>query len=257
MRGRLRRSEIPSGGGDRQASAATIAVTGVSLSFFQGITALSHDVQPVDIAARESALKLQQANITADPDTLRLLLTEARSHHAWQDKPVDETLLRELYDIAKMGPTSMNQQSMRVVFVRSPEARERLKPCLKPTNIAKMMGAPVTAILAYDMKFYEKLPKVFAHNPDAKKIFEGDEVATRANGFRNSTLQGAYFMIAARALGLDVGAMSGFDNAAVDEAFFADTSLRSNFILNIGYADTSKLMHRLPRLDFDEVCQFL
>ncbi len=218
---------------------------------------MNHDIQPADIAARAEALKLQQANLRADPDTLRLLLTKARSHHAWQDKPVDEALLREVYEIAKMGPTSMNQQSMRVVFVRSDEARERLKPCLKDTNVAKMMGAPVTCIIAYDMAFYEKLPKVFSHNPGAKKIFEADEAATRANGFRNSTLQGAYFMIAARAVGLDVGAMSGFDNAKVDEAFFANSTLRSNFILNIGYADTDKLMHRLPRLDFDEVCQFI
>ncbi len=218
---------------------------------------MSTDFERQSEEAQAAALQLQQEHIQADPDTLRLMLTEARTHHAWQDKPVTEDTLRRLYDIAKMGPTSMNQQPMRVIFVQSQEAKEQLKSCLMEANVPKMMSAPVTAIIAYDLEFYKDLPKQFPANPNAPALFRDNATAAQVNAFRNGTLQGAYFMLAARAVGLDVGGMSGFDNAKVDAAFFEETSLRSNFLCNLGYADTSKVSRRLPRRDFDESCKIL
>ncbi len=210
-----------------------------------------------DNAAREAAKSLQNEGLTADDDTLRLLFTEARTHYGWQDRDVSEDTLKALYDIAKMGPTSMNQQPMRVIFIRSPEAKDRLEPALFDANRPKMRAAPVTAIIAHDLNFFEELPRTFPPNPDAKDIFANNATAAQVNAFRNGTLQGAYFMLAARAVGLDVGAMSGFDNAKVDEEFFHGTSLKSNFLVNLGYADTSKIFRRLPRLDYADVCQTL
>ncbi len=208
-----------------------------------------------DEAAREAARALQAQGLTADETTLKLLFTEARTHYGWQERDVSEDTLRALYDIAKMGPTSMNNQPMRVVFVRSAEAKDRLAPCLIPTNEAKMRTAPVTAIIAYDLNFWEVLPRNFPPNPAAQDIFKNNATAAQVNAFRNGTLQGAYFMLAARAVGLDVGGMSGFDNAKVDEEFFHGTSLKSNFLVNLGYADTSRIFRRLPRMSFDEVCE--
>lgn len=210
-----------------------------------------------DEAARAEALALQNEAIKPDLNTLRLLLTGARTHYGWQDKPVDSALLRELYDLMKMGPTSMNQQPLRVLFVQSDEGKQRLKPCLMDANIPKMLAAPVTAILAFDENFFELLPRVFPANPNASDMFRNNPSAAQANAFRNSTLQGAYFMMAARAVGLDVGAMSGFMNPKVDEEFFHGTSLKSNFLVNLGYAETSKIFRRLPRLEFEEVCEFV
>lgn len=207
--------------------------------------------------ARKAAQILQDEQIAVDTATLRLLLTEARTHYGWQDKPVGENTLRELYELAKMGPTSMNQQPMRVLFIQSADAKDRLEPCLMPPNRPKMRTAPVTAIIAYDLNFWEELPRLFPPNPDAQDNFRNNTTAAQVNAFRNGTLQGAYFMIAARAVGLDVGAMSGFDNAKVDEEFFHGTSLKSNFLVNLGYADTSKIFRRLDRLEYDEVCQTL
>ncbi|MEM8823362.1 MAG: malonic semialdehyde reductase [Pseudomonadota bacterium] len=192
-----------------------------------------------------------------DSYTLRVLLTEARTHYGWKDTPVEDDTLRALYDIAKMGPTSMNQQPMRVLFLKSSEEREKLRPALMEGNIPKTMSAPVTAIVAYDTKFYENLPTLFPPNPDAKGLFEGNEAMAQANAFRNGSLQGAYFIIAARAVGLDAGPMSGFQNPVVDEAFFAGTTWKSNFLCNLGYADTSKIFRRLPRLEFDDVARIL
>ncbi|MEM7711523.1 MAG: malonic semialdehyde reductase, partial [Pseudomonadota bacterium] len=186
---------------------------------------------------------------------LQLLFTEARTHYGWQERDVGEETLRDLYEIAKMGPTSMNNQPMRVLFVRSTEAKDRLAQCLMPANEPKMRTAPVTAIIAYDLNFWEELPRNFPPNPDAADIFRNNATAAQVNAFRNGTLQGAYFMLAARAVGLDVGAMSGFDNAKVDEEFFHGTSLKSNFLVNLGYADTSKIFRRLPRMSFDEICE--
>lgn len=213
------------------------------------------DNEALDAEARGVAQALQDAQITVDQDTMRLILTEARTHYGWKERDVSEETLRELYDIAKMGPTSMNQQPMRIIFVRSQEAKDRLAPCLMPPNVPKMQAAPVTAIIAYDQNFWEELPKLFPPNPNASDIFRNNSTAAQINAFRNSTLQGAYVMIAARAVGLDVGAMSGFDNAKVDEEFFHGTSLKSNFLMNLGYADTTKIFRRLPRFEFEDVCQ--
>lgn len=210
-----------------------------------------------DQSARDAAAAFQAKGLTADDTTLALLFGEARTHYGWQDRDVAEETLRAMYEIAKMGPTSMNQQPMRVVFVRSDAAKDRLEPCLFDANRPKMRTAPVTAIIAHDLNFWEELPNVFPPNPDAQEIFKNNATAAQVNAFRNGTLQGGYVMLAARAVGLDVGAMSGFDNMKVDEEFFHGTSLKSNFLINLGYADTSKIFRRLPRLDYETVCETL
>ena len=187
-----------------------------------------------------------------EPVHLDLLFREARTHNKWQDKPVTDETLRELYEILKFGPTSANSSPARFVFIRTPEGKEKLRPALSSGNTEKTMTAPVTVIVAYDPKFYDKLPKLFPHNQDAVSWFSSNDSLAATTAFRNGTLQGAYLMMAARALGLDVGAMSGFDNAKVDEAFFSFNGWRSNFLVNIGYGDPAGLFNRSPRLDFDE-----
>jgi 3-hydroxypropanoate dehydrogenase len=190
-------------------------------------------------------------------DDLDLIFRHARTHNAWLDKPVDDALLKQIYDLAKMGPTSANMCPMRIVFVKSREAKERLKPTLDPGNVDKTMKAPVTAVIGMDVHFYEQLPKLFPH-ADAKAWFKVlPETVLEYIALRNSSLQGAYFMLAARALGLDCGPMSGFNNAQVDAAFFAGTTVKSNFLCNLGYGDASKLYPRSPRLDFEEACQLV
>ncbi len=186
--------------------------------------------------------------------TLAQIFTEARTHNYWQPKEVPDALLTEIYDIMKFGPTSANCSPLRIVFVKSKEAKEKLKPTLDKGNVEKTMAAPVTAIFANDMEFYEKLPKLFPHT-DAKSWFVGKPEYIKTTAFRNGSLQAAYFMIAARAKGLDCGPMSGFDNAKLDEAFFKGTAYKSNFICNLGYGDASKLHPRSPRLDFAETCK--
>ncbi|WP_306145369.1 malonic semialdehyde reductase [Roseibium sp. MMSF_3412] len=218
---------------------------------------MSDPFEAAHAEAREAARAFQVMEHAADPTTLELLFTAARTHYGWQNRDVSEETLHALYDIAKMGPTSMNQQPMRVLFIRSEEAKDRLEPCLMEANRPKMRTAPVTAIIAYDLNFWEELPKLFPPNPGAQDIFRNNSTAAQVNAFRNGTLQGAYFMLAARAVGLDVGAMSGFDNNKVDEEFFHGTSLKSNFLVNLGYADTSKIFRRLPRFDYADVCQTL
>ena len=184
-----------------------------------------------------------------------LLFRNARSHSDWQDKPVDDGLLRQVYDLAKMGPTSANMCPLRTIFVKSLEAKERLKPALHAGNVNKVMTAPVTAIFGMDIRFYEKLPQLFPH-ADARSWFKDlPEPVLEYIALRNSSLQGAYFMLAARSLGLDCGPMSGFDNAKVDAEFFAGTTIKSNFICALGYGDASKLHPRSPRLTFEEACQ--
>ena len=184
-----------------------------------------------------------------------LLFRDARTHMAWLDKPVDDDLLRQIYDLAKMGPTSANTSPMRVVFVKSAAAKEKLKPTLDAGNVAKTMAAPVTAIVGMDVHFYEMLPKLFPHT-DARSWFKSiPDEKLEYLALRNSSLQGAYLMLAARGLGLDCGPMSGFNNAKVDELFFAGTTTKSNFLCNLGYGDGSKLHPRAPRLDFDEACR--
>lgn len=192
--------------------------------------------------------------MTALDDTaLRQLFLDARSHNAWQDRAVDEATLRRLWDLARMPPTSANSNPARVVFVTSPEGKEKLRPALSPGNLDKTMGAPVTAIIAHDSRFTELLPKLFPH-ANAREWFEGNDALMAETAFRNGTLQGAYLMLAARALGLDVGPMSGFDKAKVDAAFFPDGRFKSNFLCNLGYGDPAALFPRNPRLDFAEAC---
>jgi 3-hydroxypropanoate dehydrogenase len=191
-----------------------------------------------------------------DPKSLDTLLRDARSHNGFQDKPVSDAQLREIYDLMKWGPTSSNSQPVRIVFVRTKEGKEKLRPALSSGNMDKTMAAPVTAVVAYDSRFYEHLPRTFPHNPTAQYWFsgEGKEDVAFKTAFRNGSLQGAYLMIAARAIGLDVGAMSGFNNDIVDQNFFPDGRYKSNFLCNIGYGDPSKLFNRSPRLDFEDVC---
>jgi 3-hydroxypropanoate dehydrogenase len=182
------------------------------------------------------------------------LFREARTHNRWYPEPVTDEQLHELYDLLKFGPTSANSSPARFVFVRTREGKERLAPALSSGNLDKTMSAPVTVIVAYDPRFYEKLPQLFPHNSDAVSWFTSNESLAATTAFRNGTLQGAYLMIAARALGLDVGAMSGFDNAKVDAAFFAGNGWRSNFLVNIGHGDPTGVFNRSPRLSFNEAC---
>jgi 3-hydroxypropanoate dehydrogenase len=187
---------------------------------------------------------------------LDLLFRNARTQNGWLDKPVDDALLRRVYDLAKMGPTSANMCPLRIVFVKTPEGKEKLRPCLDAGNVDKTMKAPVTAILGMDVRFYEQLPKLFPH-VDAKAWFKDlPENVLEYIALRNSSLQGAYFMLAARSQGLDCGPMSGFNNAKVDAAFFAGTTVKSNFLCSLGHGDPSKVYPRLPRLSFDEACRF-
>lgn len=186
-----------------------------------------------------------------------LLFTEARTANRFQDKPVDPALLRELYDLMKWGPTSMNACPVRIAFLTTAEARARLRPALFDGNLARADSAPVVAVIGYDLTFFEYLPRLYPPAPENKKIFEDNELAAQIAGLRNSTLQGAYFIIAARALGLDCGPMSGFDNTRVDQEFFAGTQVKSNFLCTLGYADAERHYPRGPRFDFDEVCQVL
>ena len=192
-------------------------------------------------------------NTAISNESIRQLFTGARTHHAWQDKPVDDGLLHEIYDLAKWGPTSANSLPMRIVFVKSNSAKEKLMPALAGSNVEQVRAAPVTAIVAYDQKFYDQLPTLFPAF-DARSLFASNPSLSEQTAFRNSSLQGAYFILAARALGLDTGPMSGFDNAKVDQAFFENSSWKSNFLCNIGYGDAAKLHPRGPRLGFDQAC---
>jgi len=205
--------------------------------------------------AQRDIRALRQQVGALDAPSIDLILRKARSHYAWQDKPVPEALLRELHDIMIMGPTSMNGCPARFVYVTSQDGKARLAKSLKPKNVEKVMSAPVTVIIAYDLDFWRRLPELFPHE-DRRPMFEGKPEHIETTAFRNGTLQGAYFMIAARALGLDVGAISGFSNAVVDEEFFAGSTWRSNFLCNLGYADETALFQRLPRFSFDDVSRF-
>jgi len=191
-----------------------------------------------------------------DEAALDLLFRNARTHNSWHGEPVPDAVLRQAYDLARMAPTSANCSPMRIVFVRSAAAKQRLRPALSQGNLAKTMKAPVTAIIAHDMEFYELLPRLFPQ-ADARSWFAGKEETIRVTACRNGSLQGAYFIIAARALGLDCGPMSGFDNAKVDAAFFPDGCFKSNFLINLGYGDGNNLRPRNPRLDFAEACAIL
>jgi 3-hydroxypropanoate dehydrogenase len=189
-------------------------------------------------------------------EALDQIFREGRTHNAWLDRPVDDATLRALYDLAKMAPTSANCSPMRLVFIKSLEAKERLRPTLSAGNLDKTMSAPVTAIVASDSRFYDELPKLFPH-VDARSWFTSNAELAQLTAFRNSSLQGGYLILAARSLGLDCGPMSGFDNAALDREFFPDGRYRSNFLLNLGYGDPAKLWPRNPRLAFDEACKIV
>ncbi len=192
---------------------------------------------------------------TLNDAALAQLFGDARTHNTWLDKPVGDETLLALYEQLKWGPTSANCSPARFVFVKSAEAKARLEPAMDAGNREKTMAAPVTVIVAADHAFYEKLPKLFPHQPAARSWFEGKPAAIEAAAFRNSSLQGAYLMLAARALGLDCGPMSGFNQQMVNEAFFAGTEVRSNFLINLGYGDPAGLFPRGPRLSFDEACR--
>jgi 3-hydroxypropanoate dehydrogenase len=195
---------------------------------------------------------------TLDQAALDQLFFQARTQNGWLPTPVSDDQLRAIYAIMRMGPTSANTCPARILFVRTPEARARLLPALSAGNVDKTKAAPVTAIIGYDTQFYEWMPKkLFAHRPEMADNYAKNSALAQITAFRNGTLQGAYFMLAARAVGLDVGGMSGFDNAKVDAEFFPDGRVKSNFLCNLGHGDPSKVMQRLPRLEFDEACRLL
>jgi 3-hydroxypropanoate dehydrogenase len=206
-----------------------------------------------------------------DDSALDAIFRDARTYAKWQPRPVADETLRELYEVLKWAPTSANAAPARFAFLRSKEAKERLRPALAPLNVEKTMTAPVTVIVAYDVRFYEHLPRLFPHSPDMAKLFENNPDLIDTTAKRNASLQGAYLILAARSLGLDCGPMSGFDNAKVDEEFFAagkpcfgcdqeffpEGHVKSNFLCNLGYGDPSGLHPRLPRLPFSEACSLL
>ena len=191
-----------------------------------------------------------------DDRSLDVIFREARTHNVWLDKPVSDALLHQVYDLMKWAPTSANSSPARIVFVRSAAAKQRLLPAVSPGNLDKTRAAPVTAIIAYDTEFYEKLSVLFPHE-DARSWFAGNQPLIDTTAFRNGTLQGAYLILAARALGLDAGPMSGFDNAKVDKEFFPGGKVKSNFLVNLGYGDHAELFPRNPRLPFAEAAQIL
>ncbi|NNB88242.1 malonic semialdehyde reductase [Corallococcus exiguus] len=194
-------------------------------------------------------------NTALDTDSLEQLFTEARTHSGWRDRPVTDETLRRIYELARMAPTAVNSQPVRLVFVRSREAKERLKPALSPGNVDKTMQAPVTVIVAYDTAFHEQMPKLFPAR-DMKSVFAAMTPEAREQAaFMNGTLQGGYVILAARSLGLDCGPMGGFDKAKVDEAFLQGTGWKSNFLINLGYGDPAKLFPRNPRLSFEDACR--
>ena len=209
-----------------------------------------------DLKAQQAILDARNRVQSLDDRGLDLLFREARSHNGWQDRPVPESLLRQLFKLTKMGPTSANCSPLRIVFLTSAQAKERLAPALSSGNKTKTLTAPVVAILGYDTCFYDHMKTLFPH-VDAKPWFTSSEALALETAFRNSTLQGAYLILAARGLGLDTGPMSGFNNAKVDAEFFAGTPIKSNFICALGYGDAAKVMKRHPRFKFDDVCQII
>ena len=196
-------------------------------------------------------------NAPLDSAAVRQLFLAARSQNKWLDKPVSDEQLRDLYELVKWGPTSMNCSPMRLNFVRSPEARERLLSTVSPGNHEKVRTAPVVAIVGYDTHFFDKFAQLFPHRPDAGKIFHDNESLAQTTSFRNGSLQGGYLILAARALGLDCGPLSGFDPELVNQLFFEGTTIRVNFLCGLGYGDPGGLFPRSPRLDFDAACEVL
>jgi 3-hydroxypropanoate dehydrogenase len=205
-----------------------------------------------DASASDSVL----LRTAVSKDCIDQIFREARTHNVWLPQPVPAELLRQVYELAALGPTSANTTPARFVFLTTPQGKERLRPALAPANVEKTMAAPVTVIVAWDTEFHEKLPKLFPHK-DMRSVFLGKPDLIEATAFRNSSLEGGYFILAARALGLDCGPMSGFDAAKVNAEFFPDGKWKSNFLCNLGYGDPTKLFPRNPRLSFDEACLVL
>jgi 3-hydroxypropanoate dehydrogenase len=214
------------------------------------------DTAAADLAAQKAVAALKERTGPVDADTRALLFTEARTPNGWLDRPVDKATLLTLYELVKWAPTSANAQPARYVFLTSAAGKARLKPHLSEGNIEKTTTASVTVIVAHDLAFHDDLAKNFPMK-DLSGRFRRDPAAAELMALRNGTIQGSFLMLAARALGLDVGAMSGFDQEGVDREFFAGTTLRSNFLCNLGYGNPAKLFRRLPRYDFDEACQII
>ncbi len=217
---------------------------------------LTDDQKKAVAAAQETFSTLKNNTDSLTESQLNLLFGEARSMNGWQDKDVSDELIRSIYELTKMGPTSTNCCPARFKFIKSEEQKLKLKESLLPNNIDKVMSAPVIAIIGFDLDFSDNMGKLFPHM-DVTPMYKGNEIMNHSTAFRNSSLQGAYFMMVSRALGLDCGPMSGFNNAMVDEIFFNGTNIKSNFLCCIGYGDPSKIFMRLPRLDFEEVCEII
>jgi 3-hydroxypropanoate dehydrogenase len=213
-------------------------------------------LSPAAKAAQQLASQLKQRVAPLDDSALDLLFREARSHNGWAQRAVSDELLQRLYDIVRWGSTSMNCCPARFVFIRTQESKQRLAPTLAPANVDKVLAAPVTVIIGHDRMFYRKMPELFPHREVASMFTDNPELC-RTTAFRNGTLQGAYLILAARALGLDCGPMSGFDNEAVNDEFFRGTDIDSNFLCCLGYGDTSKIFQRLPRLEFSAACDMI
>lgn len=207
--------------------------------------------------AQQEIVEIRKRINALDDNSLDLIIRKARSHHKWTDRHVSDEQLHQIFEISKYAPTAFNSNPMRIIFVRSPESKDRLAPALAGPNVEKMQGAPVTAILAYDTEFFTHFGTLHPHKPEISDKFRDNPEKAEESAFRNSSIQGAYFLIAVRALGLDAGPMSGFDNAKVDEEFFTGTPLKSNFLCNIGYADETGVFQRLPRFEFEDICEII
>ena len=217
---------------------------------------LTEEQKQIVTAAQEQFKDLKERTNPLDEESLNLVFGEARSMNGWQDKDVSDAMIHSLYDLTKMGPTSTNCSPARFVFVKSEAEKVKFEPALLPNNISKVMTAPVVAIIGYDLDFSDHMTKLFPHM-DVAPMYKGNDEMNVSTAFRNSSLQGAYLIMVARALGLDCGPMSGFNNQLVDETFFSDSNIKSNFLCCIGYGDSTKIFQRLPRLDFDEVCKII
>lgn len=217
---------------------------------------LTDDQKIAVAAAQETFSNLKNNNEALNDSQLNLLFGEARSMNGWQDREVSDDMIKSIYNLTKMGPTSTNCCPARFKFIKSEDQKLKLKESLLPNNIDKVMSAPVIAIIGFDLDFSNNMGKLFPHM-DVAPMYKNDEIINYSTAFRNSSLQGAYFMMVSRALGLDCGPMSGFNNAIVDEVFFSGTNIKSNFLCCIGYGDPSKIFMRLPRLDFNEVCEII
>ena len=217
---------------------------------------LTEEQKQIVTAAQEQFKDLKERTNPLDEEALNLVFGEARSMNGWQDKDVSDAMIHSLYDLTKMGPTSTNCSPARFVFVKSEAEKAKFEPALLPNNISKVMTAPVVAIIGYDLDFSDHMTKLFPHM-DVAPMYKGNDEMNVSTAFRNSSLQGAYFMMVCRALGLDCGPMSGFSNELVDKTFFENTNIKSNFLCCIGYGDSEKIFQRLPRLDFNEACEII